>query len=192
MQAKVYGIVVKLYNFVIRWKLLNLNNRVCRRVRAMLLHNICVEKRASFGLLNSDKLFYVIRDPKERAGFFSVHNYVVHYLKKCEELNAIPVIDMQYYPNEVMADDRYVGKRNIWEHFFRQPNSYTLEEVYKSRNVIMGSGADPSSLGEIYEPDEILVSHALLEKYVLMNDQMLDKCQRVFKISIWMRERHWR
>lgn len=181
MQAKIYGIVVKLYNSVIQWKVLNLKNRVSRKVRSMLLHNICIEKKASFGSLNSDKLFYVIRDPKERAGLFSVYNYVVHYLKKCEKLNAIPIIDMKYYPNEVIVDDRYVGKQNIWERYFQQPYGYTLEEVYQSKNVIMGSSADPASLGEIYDSDEILASHALLEKYVLMNDNMLDKCQQVFK-----------
>lgn len=180
MGARIYGIVVKTYNYIIRWKILNLNTKICRKIRNMLMHNICVEKRASFGRTNPDKLFYVIRDPKERAGLFSVHNYVVHCLKKCEEINAIPIIDMQHYPNEVIADDRYVGKRNMWEYFFRQTYDYTLEEIYKSKNVIMGSSADPASLGEIYDPKEIFASHFLLEKYVLLNDDMMDKCQQTF------------
>lgn len=181
MQAKIYGFIVKMYNCIIQWKILNLNNKLCRRIRAALLHNICIEKKACFGSENPDKLFYVIRDPKERAGLFSIHNYVISYLKKCEELKAIPIIDMQYYPNEVIIDDKYIGKRNIWEHFFKQPYGYTLEEVYKSKNVIMGSSADPASLGEIYEPKEILASHSILEKYVLIDDDMLKKCKRVFQ-----------
>lgn len=63
------AIIIVLYNFFISRKFINKNNVFCRRIRQMLFHNICYECCASFGRKNRDRLFYVIRCPKDDLGF---------------------------------------------------------------------------------------------------------------------------
>lgn len=85
-----------------------LKNRIIRRVRAMLYHNICFGCRARFGSLNPDRTFYVIRCPKFELGFWGLYNYVVGRLRDAVVMNAEPVIDWQYYSNDYLLEDKHI------------------------------------------------------------------------------------
>ncbi len=92
----------------------------------------------SFGKKNDDKIFYVIQR-KIGGGLFSNLLYVLNHLVISEKFNFIPVIDMENF--EGFYNEKYkVNKTlNSWEYYFEQPTNFSLQEVYKSRNVIITS-----------------------------------------------------
>ena len=51
----------------------------------------------SFGNLNKDKIFYIIRR-YPWAGFFSNITFILNHLKICKKMKFIPIIDMENYP----------------------------------------------------------------------------------------------
>lgn len=109
------------------------------------------EKRKSFGELNPDKTFYVIRLFPPATGFLANYNYILGYMKYAFEKGWIPVVDMENYATLYQEKEPVNGTRNVWEYFFEQPydpitgRRYTLEEVYKSKNVVLGK-ADVQSM----------------------------------------------
>ena len=92
----------------------------------------------TFGPKNPNIKFYVI----QRAiggGMFSNLNYVIHHIKIALELKCIPIIDMKNYPslhNEIHPINK---NKNAWEYYFKKINKYSLNEVYKSKNVYVSS-----------------------------------------------------
>ncbi len=94
------------------------------------------DKIYSFGDKNQDKTFCIINRKMPGAGMFSNVTFVMNQIKKCLKNNLIPVVDMKNFPgiyNELNSID---GKMNSWEYYFDQPSKYSLEDVYKSKNVI--------------------------------------------------------
>ena len=92
----------------------------------------------SFGKLNKNKIFYIIRR-NPTAGFFSNITFILNHLKICENFNFIPIIDMENYPtlhNEIKS---IKNVKNSWEYYFKKLNNYSLKEIYKSKNVFLSS-----------------------------------------------------
>lgn len=164
------GLIIKVYNWIITLKVINLNNKICRRVRAMLFHNICWKCEATFGKRNPDRLFYVIRCPQEEMGLFAVINYVIYHLKVAESIGREPVVDWQYYPNKYFSEDDSIGKKNVWESFFKQTSNVELAEVYQSRNVMMSSGSWETPGRELDNEEMILPNHNIINKYIKLNE----------------------
>lgn len=180
--AKMNAILIKIYNFLIARRLVNRNNKICRRIRAVLYHNICHECTASFGKQNPGRRFYVIRSPKSDLGFFGLYNYVVDELKKAERINAEPVVDWQYYPNDYLLEDVYVGKVNAWEYFFLPMSGISLAEVYHSKNVIMSSGVNlGGGFSEVRDAEELLESSRLIAKYIQLNEKTKNLCEQEYQ-----------
>ncbi len=169
----IHGIIIKIYNWTISRESLNKNNSLSRKIRNMLMHNICYSCEARFGKLNKNRKFYVIRCPQETMGLFGVYNYVVKHLKIAENLGAEPVIDWQYYPNSSILNDSQIGKLNAWEFFFKQPSSASLQEVYHSNYVIMSNGEGMSDLAEVDDSKELEESRRIIQKYIKLNQEML-------------------
>jgi hypothetical protein len=92
----------------------------------------------SYGSLNPNKIFYVIkRSPG--AGLFSNLIYVVNHLLIADKHNFIPVIDMENYPTIYNEKKLIHGTRNSWLYYFEPVSKYALSEVYKSKNVIIST-----------------------------------------------------
>ena len=92
----------------------------------------------SFGELNEDKIFYVIkRSPG--TGLFSNVTFVLNHLKICEKNNFIPVIDMDNFKTIYNEKKKIKNTNNAWEYYFEKLNKFSLEEVYKSKNVLITS-----------------------------------------------------
>lgn len=178
---KINALIVRVYNFLISRKLINHNNVVSRRIRQMLFHNICYECNASFGNMNKDRLFYVIRCPKDDLGFFGLYNYVVDHMKKAISMNAEPVVDWKYYPNSYISEDHLVGEENAWEYFFENPVGVSVDEVYKSKNVIMSGHEWLTSLGEVRLPEKIKESYEIINKYIRLNSETQKYVRREFE-----------
>jgi len=92
----------------------------------------------SFGNLNRNKVFYVIRR-YPTADFFSNITFILNHLKICDRMNFIPIIDMRYYPTLYNELNKIKKKKNAWEYFFKKINNYSLKEVYKSKNVFLSA-----------------------------------------------------
>lgn len=91
---------------------------------------------------NKDKTFYVIRRRDLYCGLFSLFLTNLQRIDDAVKMGYIPVVDMQNYFNIYLAEDK-IGKENSWEYFFEQPMGYGLQDIARSRNVIIGSGAVP-------------------------------------------------
>lgn len=103
------------------------------------------EKRLRGGDENPDKTIYIIRGLNQRSPFCTaeVHNllanyfYVVSHLFYAREKGWIPVVDQQNYPVYNSMDTPINGTMNAWEYFWKQPGGISLEEAYRSRNVVL-------------------------------------------------------
>ena len=93
----------------------------------------------SFGKKNPKKIFYVIqRSPG--GGMFSNLNYVIHHLLISEKFGFIPIVDMSNYYTFYNEKRPIKGINNAWEYYFEPVSKYSLDEIYKSKNVIISDG----------------------------------------------------
>lgn len=91
-----------------------------------------------YGERNPDKTFYILSHPIHlRDGLFSFLFAFLEQIDIVEKNGYIPVVDMKNYKNQYMEKGR-LGLENVWEYYYEPISSYTLEEAYKSKNVILG------------------------------------------------------
>ena len=68
------------------------------KINSKIFHNNLNQLNyKSFGNINRNKIFYVIRR-YPTAGLFSNITFILNHLKICDQMNFIPIIDMRYYP----------------------------------------------------------------------------------------------
>ena len=80
----------------------------------------------SFGHLNKDKIFYIIRRYPS-AGLFSNITFILNHLRVCDKANFIPIIDMENYPT-LYNENKIIKKtKNSWEYYFENLNKYSLK-----------------------------------------------------------------
>ncbi len=92
----------------------------------------------SFGKINQNKIFYVIKRTPG-AGMFSNLTFVMNHLLIAHQHNFIPVVDMLNFPTIYNEKNKIDGTLNAWEYYFEPVSRYSLEEVYKSKNVLITS-----------------------------------------------------
>jgi hypothetical protein len=107
------------------------------------------ERTKSFGKINPDKTFFVIRpyyymEANDLMKYVS--NLLFHYYRNLGHLsyavnkNWIPVVDWRNYgPFPHQEKTPVNGTMDCWEYYWKQPSEYTLEEVYQSKNVILST-----------------------------------------------------
>lgn len=129
------------------------------------------EKKCSFGKENPDKIFYVIRWDQETSGIMGLLCHVLANIRYAETKGYIPVVDFKNGRNLYFPSNDDVGKYNVWEKFFEQITPYTLDEVYQSKTVVLGSVVSkpdrPSpELLNSYDGSECAGWRALCRKYI--------------------------
>ena len=98
----------------------------------------CNTKQFSFGNKNNDKIFYVIKRTPG-AGFFSNVLFVLNHVKICKKKNYFPIVDMKNFPT-IYNESCLVNKTyNSWNYYFKNLSNISLDEVYRSKNVIITS-----------------------------------------------------
>ncbi len=108
------------------------------------------QTQKSYGDKNPDLTFYVIRpyyflQPnvliyRNVANLLTQYYYVLQKLSYALENGYIPVVDWKNYGLMPHAENYPVnGTENSWEYYWTQPSSFTLEEVYQSKNVILST-----------------------------------------------------
>lgn len=95
-----------------------------------------MERKYSFGNNNPDKTFYIVRPRVDGTeGLMSLFFNVIKNLHYADEKNYEPIIDFENYHTQYVGNVN--GINNAWEFYFTQPTCYSLDEVYKSKNVIL-------------------------------------------------------
>lgn len=100
------------------------------------------EKVKHYGKRHKDVTFYVVRRRDPYCGLFSLYITMLVRIDEAIKSGYIPVIDMQSNFNLYLEKEK-VGKENSWEYYFEQPMGYSLADLQKCRNVIIGDGAVP-------------------------------------------------
>ena len=73
----------------------------------------------------------------------------------------IPVVDWENYRLPHSEDVPVNGTCNAWEYYWKQPSLYTLEEVYRSKHVILSNMNIPSGyLPHLRTPENGLEAYA--------------------------------
>ncbi len=110
---------------------ISLNNNIDPKI----LKKLNISQRA-FGNLNDDKIFYVIKRTPG-TGMFSNITFILNHLKICKKYNFIPIIDMKNFSTIYNESIKFKNNFNAWNYYFDNLNKYSLEEVYKSKNVLL-------------------------------------------------------
>ena len=135
---------------------------------------------------NKNKIFYVIKRTPG-AGLFSNVIYVLNHLLVAEKNKFIPIIDMENFTTIYNEKEKINNTYNSWEYYFEKINKYSLNEVYKSQNVILTSSFFQQNMSVDIEDKKYLIYlkkikikkkyfikvNKFFKKYFLKNDKVL-------------------
>lgn len=107
-----------------------------RKVAAMYNKHKLRERKISMGDENPDKTFYVIGQNDLNCGLWWIVNKVVMHLAYSEENQYIPVIDFLHFYTQYHNDNEK-GVVNVWEKYFEQPQYYSLDDIMRSKNIVL-------------------------------------------------------
>ena len=127
--------------------------------------------KTSFGNLNPDKIFYIIRR-SPGAGIFSNVLYVLNHLNIAKKNNFIPIVDMKnyltIYNEKIPINNNY----NAWEYYFNNFSNYSLNEVYKSKNVLLSENVFYKEFTRWLSRDDYLTD--LLKKEIVIKKNLFN------------------
>ena len=115
-----------------------------------------------FGNLNPSIKFYVIRSSGRDEGLLSLYLGRLVQIHELLKSGFVPIVDYQNYATQYNAAFSVNGTLNAWEYYFEQPCSYTLDEVYHSRNVTLSGWSFFQSYG-IHKAVHRDVSHEMMQ-----------------------------
>ena len=104
-------------------------------IKKSIRKNIHRQRRCSYGDEHPDKTFYVIGAPYTTAGLFAIVKSVFCHICYAHQQGYIPVVDMQNFRSQ-LSDNEHKGS-NAWDLYFQQPGGYRLEDISRSKNIIM-------------------------------------------------------
>ena len=145
------------------------------------------EKKESYGPLNKDKTFYVIRPRTDCVeGLMSLFDNVLRQISYAEAQEFIPVVDFENYSTQYQ--DASLSEKNVWNYFFTQPSQYSLEEVYQSKNVIL-SGLNSyykcyGYLNKDFTDSALKKAHEFMKKYIDYSDRIKELYEKEKKIIV--------
>lgn len=148
--------------------------------------NYWKEHVRKFGRENADKTFYVIRRRDWYCGLFSLFLTNLQRMDDAVKAGYIPIVDMQNNFNIYLPEDK-IGKENAWEYYFNQPFGYSLDDIRKSKRVIIGSGAVPPmfpylDIDFLYgRTGELEYWRGLTKKYTKLSDVAEKKVEETYK-----------
>lgn len=134
------------------------------------------EQKKSYGDDNPDLIFYVIGFKDMAGGIFWLVNKALMHLAYALDKGYIPVIDYKNNETQYTGVDE-LGKINVWEKFYKQPFNYSLDDIRKSKNVIISckypSPDDEHFMGNFYDnPIRIKYFRDLYHKYFRYSDSV--------------------
>lgn len=141
-----------------------------------------MSETVSFGEANPDKVFFVIKSPIASMGLVKVISFLLFFVSVIDskkEMKVIPVLDTAIPGDKNQFND---GKyKDVWGLFFENVTEYSLEEVYNSKNVVIGRegkmGANPYLMYVEYHSNV----GPLMKKYLKLNKDVEGYCENIRK-----------
>lgn len=140
----------------------------------------------SYGEENSDKTIVIIGREGITYGLFWYVNYFSQYIREITARGYVPVIDMQNFYN-IYLEESEMNQVNAWEFFFEQPCGISLEEAYRSKNVIHIPDTNFISdsqyaIGNIYYKKDVRKLFCEITKtYIRLNTVMQEKVEEEYQ-----------
>ena len=125
------------------------------------------EKRKHYGKENPDKIFYIITFEDKQWGACSTWKYVLQHLDYAFCRGYIPYVDLKKGYCACMQSITKKHKENAWDIYFSQCCEYVPEEIYHSKNVVIGYKDSLDGYDDIVFPmteEEIHKWHGYAEK----------------------------
>lgn len=154
------------------------------------------QKYKSYGILNPDVTFYVIRMRPPAWGFFAGVTTVLQGIMYAEKQNLIPVVDMEnYWVAELSSTKKINNTYNAWCFFFEQISNFSLEEVYKSKNVILSEGSrilgndhwfTDRKLLYLREINHLKTISKIIDRYIKLNRITIDHFNKITTEINWV------
>lgn len=135
-------------------------------------------KELSFGDLNEDKIFYVIKRTPG-TGMFSNITFILNHLKICKKFNFLPIIDMENFHTIYNERNDIRDNKNAWNYYFKSLNKFTLNEVYKSKNVLITDNKFFHFFS--YNIDKDLELSKLLRDQIIINKYLQKSYSKILK-----------
>lgn len=142
------------------------------------------ERKVSYGQENKGKRFYVVRRANAKVGLFSLVLTNLGYIKYALEQGCVPVVDMSNYGNYYQG--AATGNKNMWEYYFKQPCGYGLEDVHKSKKVVLGNGIITGQVkfpndNVAYDEREFAYWKAVADEYLRVNEEIVKEADEMAK-----------
>ena len=134
----------------------------------------------TFGPRNKDKIFYIIKRTPG-AGLFSNFIFVINHLKIAKNNNFLPIIDMKNFITIYNEKHKIGGTLNAWEYYFEQVSKYKLENIYKSKNVIITNDRFFKSFTHNIGQNKF---QDLSKKYIKIKKLYLDYADKFYKLNL--------
>lgn len=144
----------------------------------------CMYKKA-YGRLNPDKTFYVCRLDQPEIGILSAYLYWLNEIIEVDRMGYIPVFDLKNNYLPLVQDEDKAHLENAWDYYFDTTNcSANLDEVYRSKNVILGwkNGSNPHAISwqkKILKEDEIIKFNRLAIKYMDFSPEIKGRAKAI-------------
>lgn len=178
--------LLKIYRAIVPEKVRIKANVICQKL-VVIYKNKRAMKKINGGNLNKDKTFYVIRTTQQQGwGPAVACQIVLNNIKYALERGWIPVVDYKnHYVAGIQQESRR-GQENAWEYYFEQPIAgYSLDEVYKSRHIVLAPGKgqpygslDWKGITDLYE-DRYNIYFELTTKYIRFKPEILQQEKRI-------------
>lgn len=140
----------------------------------------CIRKEIC-GKENCDKNFYVLRNDNYHYGILSAYLDFLCEVEWAINRGYIPIVDLKNYYLPSLQNSDKKNKENAWDYYFTQPQSqYSLEEIYRSKNVILGwkNGSFPYKKAWMAKPmteSEVEHWHYFSRKYFDFSDNIKER-----------------
>ena len=159
------------------------NNRIIIKKNKLLIsknivNNFKYLQHQKFGSKNKKKIFYVIQR-KIGGGLFSNLLFVLNHLVISDKLKLVPVVDMQNFEGFYNEKLKVNKTLNAWEYYFNQTSNYKLENVYKSKKVIISGNFTFKNYKyrALRKYSDIL---KVYKKYITINKKILNEANKIY------------
>ena len=124
-----------------------------------------IMRKKTFGRENIDCKFLLIRPISENGlqGLASLFIQALRWVEYADKMGYVPFVDFENYKTQYHVDGI-----NAWDLFFNQPSDMTLEELYKSKNVILSGVSLKKTIDE-----------TLFKNTVFFDNNLLNRCKRL-------------
>lgn len=135
--------------------------RYLQYIYNMFFHKDRLMQKCSFGNMYDTDQILIIRPTTDDGiqGLMSLFIQAMRWVDYANRKGVIPYIDFKNYKTQY-----YDGIGNVWDYFFTQPSSLSIDEVYNSKRVIVSGATWYKTVDETLFRGEVFNDSKLSEK----------------------------